>query len=212
MTNALSEVYKSVFQNAKGFVFRCKNDAEYTMEVMDGRVESICGHPIGDVLNNHKISWVKLMSPLDSDNVVAEIDLAIDRKEPWDVVYRITHKKGHEAWVRERGSAIFDEDGELTYLEGLIVDASAETILRKEVESILETTKTSNAKILEMANAITKSVEKLDVLSVNAQIEAARSGDAGRGFAIVAQEMKSLANENGTWASQIAAVMRESSA
>ena len=41
------------------------------------------------------------------------------------------------------------------------------------------------------------------MLSVNARIEAARSGEAGLGFTVVAEEMKNLADENGRLAQVI---------
>lgn len=53
-------------------------------------------------------------------------------------------------------------------------------------------------------------VEKTELLSFNASIEAARAGQHGRGFAVVAEEVGKLASLSGTAARDISALLKES--
>lgn len=64
----------------------------------------------------------------------------------------------------------------------------------------------------EFAETIAKIAGQTKLLSLNANIEAARAGDAGRGFAIVATEVKSLSQETSSAATRIANRIQQISA
>lgn len=72
---------------------------------------------------------------------------------------------------------------------GIAADEAART------ESDINTLSESAAKIGEVVALINSIAEQTNLLALNATIEAARAGEAGKGFAVVASEVKQLASQ-----------------
>ena len=61
----------------------------------------------------------------------------------------------------------------------------------------------------EIITAVNDIAEQSNLLSVNASIEAAKAGDQGKGFTVVAQEVKSLAEQSKQAVSQVRSILSE---
>ena len=84
--------------------------------------------------------------------------------------------------------------------------------INRQVESIAATTiklgdQTKN--ISEIIDSVTDIADQSNLLSVNASIEAAKAGEYGRGFSVVAREIKSLADKSKESTKQIKDILTE---
>lgn len=78
------------------------------------------------------------------------------------------------------------------------LSASADSVLQLEQEA---------GRIGQILEVIQGVAEQTNLLALNAAIEAARAGEAGRGFAVVADEVRNLANRTDTSAGEIREVI-----
>ena len=202
-------IYRSIASRMNGFLYRCRNDADYTMLVIAGDIEGLSGYRAEDVLENKRVSYMTLIDPQDAKIVDSTVGTACEKGENWSLDYRIKGRDGKLRWVHEHGGPVFDDKGNLAFLEGVVTDIQP----RKEAESTRQTqlqkVGTISDEIVERSSEILRVLKALKMLSLNAAIEAARAGEHGRGFAVVADEVKRLADQTAASATSIGELMKD---
>ncbi|MBN1240364.1 MAG: PAS domain-containing protein [Gammaproteobacteria bacterium] len=142
-----------LFSNVPGMVYRCRNDAERTMQFVSAGAEQLTGYGVDDLLDNARTSFKDLIHPDDLERVRAEVERALHAGHPYRLSYRLVSRDGSHKLVWEQGSGVRSASGALLALEGYITDITDheadELIERDRTERLRE----SEREILEMISS-----------------------------------------------------------
>lgn len=200
----------SIASRMSGFLYRCQNNQDFTMLNMVGGVQDTLGYQAASFIHNRDFAYASCIHRDDIGRVDSAIEEAVKTKsDSWDIDYRVKHKDGSYLWVNEHGGAIRSSDGEVTYLEGVVVDISERKVLEQANQTQLDAISDTSNQVISATSDIINVLKMLRLLSFNAGIEAARAGEHGRGFAVVAAEVKRLADQTTTSASQVTKLLGE---
>ena len=199
----------SITGRMDGFLYRCRNDANYTMLYISEGIQSVSGYPASDFIGNKVRGYSTITYPDDLSAVDAAVGKALETRSNWTIDYRIMPRQGQPVWVHEIGGGVFNEAGELEFLEGFIIDITERKQLEEKNRALIDRIAAISEHIVKDTSNILEVLRALKMLALNARIEAARAGEQGLGFAVVAQEIKTLATTSGASAERITKLMDE---
>lgn len=124
MENALREreqQYRSLISNMPGVVFRCRVDASWTMLFVSDAITALSGWSADDFIAG-RVHLGDLIHPDDRQRVVETVDDALARAHRYTVEYRLINRDGSESWVLDSGGFDWDENGQVRWIDGVLVD------------------------------------------------------------------------------------------
>jgi len=125
------ERFRGLVSNISGAVYRCDNDADFTMHYISSPIRNISGYPPGDFVRNKARSYASIIHPDDLETVSRIVAAAVENKKPFTLEYRILHADGSVRWVYEKGFAVYDAEGQVKCLDGVIFDDTDNRMARE---------------------------------------------------------------------------------
>ncbi|WP_319592353.1 PAS domain S-box protein [uncultured Draconibacterium sp.] len=125
---------KTIMGNLPGIAYQCLNDKNWTMLLMSKGTKALTGFASEEFTGKKHKSYNEVIHPDDRAYVSQVVNEGVKNKKPYELQYRIITAAGDIKHVWEKGQGIFDENGKLLYLEGLINDVTKRTELRHKLE------------------------------------------------------------------------------
>jgi PAS domain S-box-containing protein len=116
--------FSTLLQNLNGMVYRCRNDADWSVEFVSDGCRALLGIESA-ALRAGQPGYGSMIHPDDSPMVWQAVQDAIEARQPFQIEYRVRHTDDGWRWVWEQGCGLFDPAGNLQFLEGFVTDITA---------------------------------------------------------------------------------------
>ncbi|MDG5817496.1 PAS domain S-box protein [Natronococcus sp. A-GB7] len=150
----------TLIENVPGMVYRCKTERGWPMTFVSDACEDLTGYE-PDALERGELSWGEdVMVQEDRDKLWETVHEQASKAEPFSETYRIETADGDLRWVRDYGRALFDEEGAVIDVEGIIADVTDRKRLEDELKERKRQLEESNERLEQFAYAASHDLQE----------------------------------------------------
>lgn len=122
---------ESLMQSLPGMVFRLGYEADRKTLFMSNGAEALTGYSVADLIAGQPHPR-QLIHPDDLPMVRAKTGESLLSRRPFEIEYRIRTRDGDERWVLSRGQGVYTPEGDLRFVEGLVIDISIQKLAENQ--------------------------------------------------------------------------------
>ncbi|MBH1941759.1 diguanylate cyclase [Mobilitalea sibirica] len=122
-----------LLSNLPGMAYRCDYDRQWTMHFVSEGCYELTGYRPECFIENKVIAYNDIINEDYQDYIWNKWTDAIKERKIFREEYPITTTRNEEKWVLEQGQGVYDEDGKVEAIEGLIIDITIQKKREKEI-------------------------------------------------------------------------------
>lgn len=200
LTARLSALMKAVFLDMDMAISTYLSADKTRYEQMLDKMTDSFDKNVTAFLNDVSHSSTTLSSTSDELNSLAELSLAQSNELLSASEISASSSNVVAATMEELSASVSEINTQISRSSQISAGAASKS---EEAHQAIGALQESAAKIEDIIHLIRDVAEQTNLLALNATIEAARAGEAGKGFAVVASEVKNLANQTSSATTEI---------
>ncbi|MGA7876460.1 MAG: PAS domain S-box protein [Desulfoferrobacter sp.] len=122
--------YELLIENIPGVVY--KGYVNWDVDFYDDKIEALTGYP-RIVFNSRRMKWSELMLEEDIETVKDEIRKVLKGNKSYLREFRIRARNGQTKWIQDRGTIVFDQQGQIHHFSGIFFDITERKLARDEL-------------------------------------------------------------------------------
>jgi PAS domain S-box-containing protein len=130
------ERLETLVSNLPGMAYRCRKDGVWKMTYVSEGCEAITGYRREELEENRVIPYSQLMHEEDRHEHLKRCRTMIDDHRSYQGDYRLIDRHGRERWIHESASGVYDDDGNVLFVDGFIQDITAARNAKVEREQL----------------------------------------------------------------------------
>lgn len=110
-------IYRELLEQLPGTTYLCKNDSNYTILYIGEKILDMLGYS-PDEFKENNVTLASLIDPDELSDIKKTVNIALEKREGFHLIYKMKHRNGHWVWMDETGKGIYNRKDELLFILG----------------------------------------------------------------------------------------------